>query len=102
MPIAGFLVVDFSVLGVIRQREGLPAFFAIISESVRRVITLVKLFGRLFCLAKNTDFRFHYAIRMIAEVALAVGKTMTNDPFEDDLSEPKAKVTTEALDEFAL
>jgi len=38
---------------------------------------------------------------MMASVALAVGNTITKSPLDDDLSDPKAKVTTAALEELA-
>jgi hypothetical protein len=39
---------------------------------------------------------------MIASVAFAVGKTIWKSPFEEDLSEPKARTTQDAFEEFAL
>ena len=39
---------------------------------------------------------------MMAEVALAVGNTMVKSPFVEDLSDPNASTTQDALDAFEL
>ena len=57
-------------------------------------VVLVDIFALFF---KTAMFALAYAMRIIALLASAVGKTIWKSPAVEDLSEPKSKTTTELV-----